>query len=44
MENHKKLFNADYYKFLEIESMDEHPSLQQFEAEERKIEEVSRED
>lgn len=33
LENHKKLFNYDYYKFLEIESIEEHPQVKPIEEE-----------
>lgn len=41
VENHKKLFNVDYYKFLEISSIDEHPELKPIEESEKEEHEVS---
>jgi hypothetical protein len=36
LENHKRLFAIDYYKFLGIESIDSHPVLKEIELEEEK--------
>ena len=38
-ENHKKLFNVDYYKFFEIESIENHPEISKIQLEEKKVEE-----
>lgn len=38
LDNHKKLFNIEYYKFLEITTLDEHPTMKQTEESKEEVE------